>query len=117
MYWRKKSRGTQTPSRKHKIKVIQRDKLCCVQCAKPLSLIGDLKAPRVEGGDFHHIVPMIYGGENEPFNICLLCRPCHLHVHSGSETQQKYIAMFESFIRTGRLFQGGGYGKTSKAGT
>jgi len=28
-------------------------------------------------GEFHHIVPLAYGGTNDADNCCLLCSDCH----------------------------------------
>ena len=29
-------------------------------------------------GEFHHIIPIVYGGENNEKNCSLLCHNCHL---------------------------------------
>lgn len=82
--------------------IIRRDKLSCVQCKSEIHL-RDTKTPSTTNGAFHHIVPLIYGGANDISNACLLCRPCHNQIHSGSEDASKYLAMFENFIRGGKL--------------
>jgi len=85
-----------------KLEVIIRDKLICVQCDAILHLGKTIYS--VINGVFHHIIPMVYGGENEAFNICLLCKTCHDQAHKGREDKRKYFFSFENFIRTGRLF-------------
>ena len=85
-------------------KVIARDKIRCVQCGKSMSLhINKIGRITIRGGAFHHIIPLVYGGLNRALNICILCNSCHMLVHSGPESAQKYVEMFEAFVLTGRL--------------
>ena len=35
---------------------------------------------------YHHIVPVIYGGNDVPSNIAVLCGNCHSNVHFGKGT-------------------------------
>ncbi|WP_037592070.1 HNH endonuclease [Sporomusa ovata] len=88
-----------------RLKVIERDRLHCIQCGKQLELNGEggYYITFLEG-NFHHIIPLIYGGPNISFNICSLCTDCHIKVHSGDESKQKYINMYSTFISTGQLF-------------
>ncbi len=87
--------------RAERFKVLDRDKLKCVNCLKDLSL-SDFD--RIKNGAFHHIVPLVYGGENKASNACLLCEPCHIKIHTGRETKQKYLRLYENYLLTGRLF-------------
>lgn len=91
-----------TPT-KCKQEVIVRDKLRCVKCGKELFLDSNKNQLVVADGCFHHILPLVYRGKNETFNICLLCKDCHLSVHSGDENKRKYLNNLEIFIKTGRL--------------
>ena len=86
-----------------KHEVLARDKLMCVQCGKELFLDSTKKQLSVKDGDFHHILPLVYGGANETLNLCLLCRPCHKSIHSGDERKAKYFTAYENFLKTGRL--------------
>jgi len=91
-------------SRNDKLGIIKRDKLACIQCNRKLALrILNRNYISIEDGIFHHIIPMVYGGENKTYNVCLLCVQCHNKIHSGKETKEKYIIMFEKYIHEGRL--------------
>lgn len=87
-----------------KLKVIVRDKLVCIQCKKSLKL-KEINKNKViiKDAEFHHIIPMIYGGPNTFENICLLCESCHQLVHSGKEKPEKYYRMYEHYIIIGHL--------------
>ena len=87
-----------------KFAVMERDSLNCIQCYKftPISNIG--KHISILNGEFHHVIPLVYGGMNTLSNICILCQECHKTVHSGRETPTKYYEMFANFVRHGWLF-------------
>lgn len=37
----------------------------------------------IESLQYHHIVPLTFGGNNIPSNICCLCYKCHSLIHFG----------------------------------
>lgn len=87
-----------------KIKVIERDKLKCVECDKNINLvINKHNQSTLENGHFHHIIPSVYGGDNLSHNACILCLSCHFLVHSGEEVKDKYFKMYENFVREKKL--------------
>ena len=86
-----------------RVLVIHRDKLTCVECGESLFLNPDSAKLTILNGAFHHIIPLIYGGENKAHNVCLLCTLCHNEIHSGSEIREKYFGMYEAFVRNGKL--------------
>ena len=89
-----------------RLAVLQRDEMQCVQCKKKLRL-NPIKSSwqkiTLKDGVFHHIIPLVYGGENGAHDACLLCTDCHIKVHSGNEDKGKYLDMYERFIVSGRL--------------
>ncbi len=87
-----------------KFEIIKRDNLMCTQCLRILPLDHSRKQLSIPNGHFHHIIPLIYGGENVKENICLLCSDCHLQAHSGQEKPEKYYEMYESYVRYGYLW-------------
>lgn len=84
--------------------IAERDQCRCVNCGKQLSLNHSHCQITIDGGQFHHVLPHIYGGTSLPENVCVLCNECHIAVHSGPERVEKYVAMKEVFMRTGRIF-------------
>ena len=91
-------------SKRERLKVLISNSLYCNKCEKPLKLtINRNKLPSIENGVFHHIVPLIYGGENLADNICLLYNNCHNKIHSGEEKKEKYFLMYEKFLIFGRI--------------
>ena len=89
-----------------KFTVMDRDKLRCIQCFSPTPITSITKHISLSNGIFHHIIPLVYGGQNVPENICILCPGCHREAHTGRETPTKYHDMFSAFIRHGWLFPG-----------
>ena len=61
---------------------------------------------KVIAGHFHHIYPQIYGGINDFSNACLLCIKCHIKIHSGAETEEKYIIHMKNFYQNKKLLYG-----------
>jgi len=49
---------------------LNRDNYMCRGCAAQASIF-----------DVHHIVPLEYGGSNEPDNLNMLCKDCHKQIH------------------------------------
>ncbi len=82
--------------------VIHRDKLKCIQCGKDLVLSSPTS---LSNGAFHHIVPLVYGGENNHFNLCSLCVSCHNKSHSGRESKEKYLDMYSKYITNRFLWE------------
>lgn len=80
-------------TKKMREKVVLRDGSRCRQCGKELNSSKPGELLGIDGGHFHHIFPLIYGGENNADNILLLCAKCHMAVHSGSERVEKYKQM------------------------
>jgi 5-methylcytosine-specific restriction endonuclease McrA len=90
-------------------KVIERDHLRCVNCDTSLSLnkknIHSIRKLSIEGGTYHHIIPLIYGGQNNYHNCCLLCTGCHNELHSGKEIKERYFKHYEQFYSSGKLYE------------
>jgi len=73
---------------KDAVKVVwQRDNATCQECGKWKNEHRELQF------DIHHIVSFSDSKElrAEPSNLVLLCRPCHLWVHSNENTDKKFI--------------------------
>ena len=49
-------------------------------------------------GEFHHIIPLVYGGENTVDNCSLLCRVCH-YAAPNVKTKQDLIIYRHYFLR------------------
>lgn len=81
-----------------------RDGLFCLQCGVAIELINYKPGIVSIGGIFHHIIPLIYGGENIHTNICILCKYCHLNIHSGTETKEKYLIHYQNFLINRKLY-------------
>jgi len=89
--------------KKEKLKVIEKNGLFCYECKLELQIIYKKKTFQIKNGHFHHLIPQIYKGENNSFNACLLCKSCHMLIHSGKETKEKYIKMFENYYQNIKL--------------
>lgn len=85
--------------------VVERDKGHCIQCGAKV-FVYTTKSGKISmmRGNFHHVVPLVYGGANDPTNICILCTNCHIKVHLAPEDKTKYFAMKTLYLQTGRLF-------------
>jgi hypothetical protein len=73
---------------KETVKTIwQRDNATCQECGKRKDEFRSIQF------DIHHIVSFADNKElrAEPSNLVLLCRPCHLWVHSNENTDKKFI--------------------------
>lgn len=44
----------------------------------------------------HHIIPSIWGGEDQPENLIKFCRMCHARIHRFYEEQAVLIALEKS---------------------
>lgn len=60
--------------------VYDRDKGTCRCCHKPLDRYNIVEGHKCE---YHHIIPVIIGGNSLPENIILLFHECHVKVHSA----------------------------------
>ena len=94
-------------TKKDKLFIIKRDKSQCTQCKIDLEFKIVKHRIVVRNGIFHHIIPQIYGGENNVNNACLLCVSCHNKIHSGDEDAEKYFKMYENFIKKEGLISEG----------
>ncbi|WP_243997837.1 HNH endonuclease [Methylobacterium sp. E-005] len=59
--------------------VIERDGLVCAYC-------GDFNGPF----EIDHVVPYSRGGENEPNNLCVACKPCNRS--KGARTPEEWLS-------------------------
>lgn len=48
------------------------------------------------GGEFHHIVPLAYGGTNGPDNCSLLCSDCHRIAPNVKDNRDRLV--YEQFF-------------------
>ena len=71
-----------------KKKVIERSGNRCERC--DIDFDEDLK------GEFHHIIPVIYGGDNSIDNCSLLCSDCHLVAPDMKD--QKDVLIYKYFF-------------------
>ena len=60
--------------------VYDRDNGRCRCCHKQLDWL-NVVADR--GCEYHHIIPVVIGGNSLPENVILLCRECHVKVHAA----------------------------------
>jgi len=44
-----------------------------------------------KGSEVHHVIPLVYGGEDNPRNMILLCSICHMHTPDTREEFFEYI--------------------------
>ncbi len=86
-------------SQKDRLEVVKRDWLICYQCQKLLKIkhYRDF-ASTIEWWAFHHIIPQIYWWENNQHNVCILCKECHILIHSWSEIIEKYLIHKDNFV-------------------
>lgn len=49
-------------------------------------------------GEFHHIVPLAYGGANDPENCSLLCSDCH-RIAPNVKTERDRLIYDKFFLR------------------
>ncbi|MCJ2086518.1 HNH endonuclease [Methylobacterium sp. E-005] len=59
--------------------VVERDGLVCAYC-------GDLAGPF----EIDHVVPYSRGGENDPSNLCVACKPCNRS--KGAKTPEEWLS-------------------------
>jgi hypothetical protein len=90
-------------SKKNQLQIITRDKLKCCCCNTSTPIKNITNRIHLHNGNFHHIIPMCYGGINDFINVCILCNKCHDQIHKGAEIKQKYFNHYEEFINTGKL--------------
>jgi len=60
-------------------------------------------------GEFHHIIPIIYGGKNDIDNCSLLCHNCHLTAPNiknslGILIYKYYFLRFSSFKEAAKFY-------------
>jgi len=86
---------------KIKKKVIERSGNRCERCG--IDFDDDFK------GEFHHIVPLVYGGDYSDDNCSLLCSDCHLAAPDVKEEKDKliykyYFLRFASFKEAAEFY-------------
>lgn len=69
--------------------VWQRANACCERCSLDWRTVDRKVTPTFH---VHHIVTFaVHALRAEPSNLALLCRPCHLFVHSKANTRREYL--------------------------
>ena len=61
-------------------------------------------------GEFHHIIPIIFGGKNDIKNCSLLCHNCHLIApnikdNKGLLIYKNYLLRFASFNEAAKFYE------------
>lgn len=69
----------------YSLRILYRDKFVCQDCGEFHAFVNEhgMKIPIDDGQlDVHHIVPVSFGGGDEPNNLVTLCRRCHRLRHT-----------------------------------
>lgn len=63
--------------------IVWRDNLTCQDCGEYLAVKNchGIYIPLESGAEVHHILPVEFGGDDNPNNLITLCHNCHLERH------------------------------------
>ena len=69
--------------------IVWRDNLTCQDCGELLAgkNCHNIYIPLEVGAEVHHILPIEYGGEDNPENLITLCHNCHIERHKQINTR------------------------------